>query len=338
MNIKNFYDCLPLGVRPFIAFQKKGETSFTQIFADNETGALEIKHEGIMEIGFTLNPRGFEKKYRRIYNYRHNNKSIGKIDQFDPEDAAKNECIVKVQVKITRNGDTLRHERYPKNGIRIICFRNEVAMLDIYGIGVTQEHGKLYVVCQNTYNGIRCFKHNGNIVAEVFRGRKWDDMQALLAYAYEDDMTDINVPQKLSKREEKPLPKLAPRMIRMVYFNKIQGYGRGVSHINGHEESVLVLRDALPENKTGLPRSCEEGEVFYGAMVERPGAQSRTDCQWVAKKVVYPRKEGKPVTKKTIREKPEAKPVAKKTGEKKKEQKTAPNGKAIFGGLKNLFK
>ena len=335
MKINNFFDCLPQGVRPYCTFQKKGAPEFTQIFPDLQTGLLSINEEGTLGLGFVVNKEN-EKKYKRIYNYRHNKKVIGKIDQFDPEDA-KGESIIQVQVKITRDGNNLRHERYPSNGLRIICFRNEAAILDIYGIGVTQEYGKLYIVCQNTYKDIRCYLHNGNVVAEEFNGRKWDDMQSLLAYAYEDDMTDIHVPEKLSKREEKPLPKLAHHMVRVTYFNQIQGYGIGMVGVNGHEESILILRNALPFNQTGKPRSCEEGELFYCSIAERPGAQSRTAAEWVAKKMVYPRKEEKQVIKKTIHKKPEAKPVAKNTGE-KKGQAPSPNGKTIFGGLRSLFR
>ncbi len=337
MQIKNFYDCLPQGVEPFIAFKKEGNDSFIRIFADSETGLLNIKDPGVLEVGFNYHPKDetLAGKYARLYNYRHAKNKAG-LEQFDSKDAHSvsgkiDGRALTVEVKISKDGNFLRHERYPSNGIRIICFQHEQAAFDIFGIGVTNDNGKLFVVCQKTYSGVRVFRKNGNVMAEEFNGRRWEDMQTILAYAYDQDMVDMKVPESLPKRTFRH-PKLGQKMVRVLYFNTIQGYGVGMVTRDGREESILILRNALPFNKTGAPRSCKENDIFFCADAEVPGPQSRTVCQWVAKKLVYPRKEEKPDSK---QQKPEAKPVAKKTGEKRKNN---PNGNEIFAPLKKLFK
>ncbi len=338
----NYFDCLPQGVRSYVAFKKEGTDSFIRIFADSETGLLNIKDPGTLEVGFTYHTedKKISETYASLYNYRHAKNKPG-LEQFDSKDAYNTSGEVDgrsltVEVKISKEGNFLKHERYPANGIRTICFLKNKPAFDIFGIGVTNDNGKLYIVCQKTYSNVRVYRQNGNVMAEEFNGRRWEDMQTILAYAYDQDMVDVKVPGSLPERGPRYI-KLAEKMVRVLYFNTIQGYGVGMVRKDGREESILILRNALPQNQTGTPRSCREGDLFFCSVAEKPGPQSRTHCEWVAKKLFYPRKEEKQVIKKTIHKKPEAKPVAKKAGEKKKEQKPAPNGKTIFGGLKSLF-
>lgn len=231
-------------------------------------------------------------------------------------------------VCITKEGEP---SGYPENGMRFAHVKAESeddVKVDIYQVGVVNHMGNLHVVIDKTYSDIIFFKDDkGNVICDELPGPKWETLRTWFAGIFASN--DIKLGKRPHRRTDKMVINAPqnPGEMRILFHNLLMGYAYAKARTeNGNEVSVIIPKAEMPVINPKKPVALKPGTLCSFKYLVKPEEKSRTHSNFVAKGVMVG----------SAKPKPEAKPVAKNTGEKKK--KHTPNGKAIFAGLKGMFK